>query len=65
MSTYNTNTNGTNKETKNPYGHLLDKYLDSNHVDWENSNLLYMVLFQILTAHHIPSLAPCSYIYLP
>ncbi len=35
MSTYNTNTNGTNKETKNPYGHLLDKYLDSNHVDWE------------------------------
>ena len=35
MSTYNTNTNGTNKETKNAYGHLLDKYLDSNHVDWE------------------------------
>lgn len=29
------NTNSTSKETKNPYGHLLDKYLDSNHVDWE------------------------------
>ena len=25
-----------NKNTnKNPYGHLLDKYLDSNHVDYE------------------------------
>ena len=33
MSTYNTNTNDMNKN--NPYGHLLDKYLDSNHVDWE------------------------------
>lgn len=31
----NTNTNNTNKAAKNPYGHLLDKYLDSNHVDWE------------------------------
>ena len=29
------NTNSTNKENENPYGHLLDKYLDSNHVDWE------------------------------
>lgn len=29
------NTNNTNKEAKNPYGHLLDKYLDSNHVDWK------------------------------
>lgn len=27
------NTNSTNKENENPYGHLLDKYLDSNHVD--------------------------------
>ena len=33
MSTYNTNNAGNT--TKNPYGHLLDKYLDSNHVDWE------------------------------
>lgn len=31
----NMNTSGTNKEAKNPYGHLLDKYLDSNHVDWK------------------------------
>ena len=31
MSTYSTNTNETNKN--NPYGHLLDKYMDSNHVD--------------------------------
>ena len=31
----NMNTNGTSKENMNPYGHLLDKYLDSNHVDWE------------------------------
>ena len=31
----NMNTNSTNKENKNPYGHLLDKYLDSNHVDWK------------------------------
>ena len=23
------NTNSTNKENENPYGHLLDKYLDS------------------------------------
>ena len=29
------NTNSTNKENENLYGHLLDKYLDSNHVDWE------------------------------
>lgn len=35
MSTYNTNNNNTNEATKNPYGHLLDKYLDSNHVDWQ------------------------------
>lgn len=25
----------TNKKNNNPYGHLLDKYLDSNHVDWK------------------------------
>ena len=31
----NMTTSNTNKETKNPYGHLLDKYLDSNHVDWK------------------------------
>ena len=31
----NMNTNSTSKENMNPYGHLLDKYLDSNHVDWE------------------------------
>lgn len=24
----------TNKKNNNPYGHLLDKYLDSSHVDW-------------------------------
>lgn len=24
-----------NKEANNPYGHLLDKYLDSNHVDYQ------------------------------
>ena len=33
MSTYNANNNGASKN--NSYGHLLDKYLDSNHVDWE------------------------------
>ncbi len=25
----------TNKNNNNKYGHLLDKYMDSNHVDYE------------------------------
>lgn len=35
MSTYNTNNSNTNEAIKNSYGHLLDKYLDSNHVGWQ------------------------------